>query len=142
MIDVQGIQEYRELLDHFQPRQIRSREEADAAHTIIDALTDLPTLTEGQRDFVGLLGELVYNWEEQHEEPITVSPQEVVQSLLLDNGLRQINLVGPVFASRSAVSDFLAGRRPLSYERVRKLSAFFHVSPAVFYTPTREPSAS
>jgi hypothetical protein len=38
----------------------------------------------------------------------------------------------PVFPSAPAVSDFLAGRRPLNYERVDKLAAFFHVSPALF----------
>jgi antitoxin component HigA of HigAB toxin-antitoxin module len=67
------------------------------------------------------------------EESIEVAPQEIVRTLLEDNGLRQADLVGPVFPSRSAVSDFLAGRRPLSYERAGKLAAFFHMSPAVFY---------
>jgi len=60
-----------------------------------------------------------------------------VHSLLEDNGLRQADLVGAVFPSPSAVSDFLAGRRPLSYERVPKLAAYFPVSPAVFY-PARD----
>lgn len=81
---------------------MRNEEEARAAGRLIDALTDLPSLSEGQREFVGPLG--------------------------------------PVFPSRSAVSDFLAGRRSLSYERVQKLGTFFHVSPAVSY-PSRGPSA-
>jgi len=52
---------------------------------------------------------------------IEVSSQEIVHPLIEDNGLRQVDLAGPVFPSASAVSDFLAGRRPLSYERVGKL---------------------
>jgi HTH-type transcriptional regulator/antitoxin HigA len=132
-VDVRTLETYRDLLTAFEPRPIRNAEEAEEATTAIDSLTDLPQLSEGQREFVGLLGQLLQNWEAEHEEPIEVSPQEVVRSLLEDNGLRQTDLVGPVFPSRSAASDFLAGRRPLSYERAGKLAAFFHVSPAVFY---------
>jgi HTH-type transcriptional regulator/antitoxin HigA len=132
-VDVRDLVSYPDLLATFQPRPIRSGEEAEAITQLIDTLTDLHRLTEGQRDFVGLLGQLLYDWESEHEEPVDVSPQEIVHSLLEDNGLRQIDLVGSAFPSRSAVSDFLAGRRPLSYERVEKLASFFHVSPAIFY---------
>jgi HTH-type transcriptional regulator/antitoxin HigA len=131
--DARELQTYGDLLSAFEPRPIRSEEEARVFSDIIDNLTDLPHMSEGQREFVGLIGQLLYDWESEHEEPVEVSPQEVVHSLLEDNGLRQVALVGPVFPTRSAVSDFLAGRRPLSYERVEKLAAFFHVSPAVFY---------
>jgi HTH-type transcriptional regulator / antitoxin HigA len=133
-VDVGGLETYADLLAAFQPKPIRSEREAAAISRLIDDLTDLPKLSEGQREFVGLLGQLLYDWESEHEEPIEVSPQEIVHSLLQDNGLRQVDLVGPVFPSAPAVSDFLAGRRPLSYERVRKLASFFHVSPAVFFS--------
>ena len=131
--DVRELETYHDLLTTFEPRPIRSDAEAEQFHALIDRLTDLPRLSEGQREFVGLLGQLLYDWETARAEPVEVSPQEVVRSLLEDNGLRQRDLVGPVFPSRSAVSDFLAGRRPLSYARVAKLAAFFHVSPTVFY---------
>jgi HTH-type transcriptional regulator / antitoxin HigA len=100
---------------------------------IVDRLTDEAQLSDDQRDFIGLLGQLLHDWEAEHEEPIEVSPSGVVSSLLEENGLRQVDLVGPVFPSASTVSDFLHRRRALSYERVMKLAAFFHVSPAVFY---------
>lgn len=136
-VDIHDLETYADLLTAVQPRPIRGEQEAETIRHLIDNLTDLPRLTEGQRDFVGLLGQLLYTWEQEHEEPIDVSPPEIVQSLLEDNRLRRIDLVGPVFPTRSAVSDFLAGRRPLSYERVGKLAAFFNISPAVFY-PRRE----
>jgi HTH-type transcriptional regulator / antitoxin HigA len=132
-VDARQVEGYGDLLATFQPRPIRSRAEASRATALVDSLTDLHELSEGQREFVGLLGQLLYDWEAENEEPISVSPQEVVRSLLEDNGLRQVSLVGPVFPSASAASDFLAGRRRLSYERVRKLAEYFHVSPAVFY---------
>lgn len=132
-VDARDVESYADLLTTFQPRPIRGEREAAHVTSLIDTLTDLPRLSEGQREFVGLVGQLLYDWEAEHEEPIEVSPREIVHSLLEDNGLRQVDLVGPVFPSASAVSDFLAGRRPLSYDRVRKLATFFHVSPAVFY---------
>lgn len=134
-VNVRDLKSYRDLLTAFEPRPIRNRQEAEATGKLIDVLTDLPQLSEGQREFAALLGQLLYDWEAEHEEPIEASPQEIVRSLLEDNGLRQVDLVGPVFPTRSAVSDFLAGRRPLSYERAGKLAEFFHVSPAVFYPP-------
>jgi HTH-type transcriptional regulator/antitoxin HigA len=136
-VDARDLQTYHDLLGTFEPRPIRNELEAETIGRLIDTLTDVPQLSEGQREFVGLLGQLLYDWESEYEEPIEVSPEEIVRSLLEDNGLRQVDLVGPVFPSASAVSDFLAGRRPPSYERVDKLAAFFHVSPALFYPPRR-----
>ena len=139
-VAIERLVTYRELLDALRPRTIRSVQEARAAEEIIDSLTDLRNLTPDQQDFVGLLGGLLYDWETRNEEPIDVSPAEVVRSLLEDNRLRHADLVGPVFPTRSSVSDFLAGRRPPSYDRISKLADFFHVSPAVFYpSGRREP---
>lgn len=44
---------------------------------------------------------------------------EVVRSLLEDNDLPQAALVGPVFASRSVVSEILSGKRKLTLDRSR-----------------------
>jgi HTH-type transcriptional regulator / antitoxin HigA len=132
------MESYADLLVAFQPRPVRDELESEAVSSLIDRLTDLPKLSGGQQEFVGLLGQLLFEWESVNEEPIEASPQEIVHSLVEDNGLRQVDLVGPVFPSAGAISDFLAGRRPLSYQRVGKLANFFRVSPAVFY-PARGP---
>lgn len=137
--EVRDMTTYPDLLMAFPPHVIRDEAHADEVREQIDALTDLPRMTDDQREFVALLGQLLYDWEAVHEPPIDVSPQEIVASLLEDNGLRQVDLVPTVFPTRSAVSDFLAGRRHLSYERVTSLAEYFHVSPAVFF-PTHGPA--
>ena len=131
--NISDLETYPDLLQAVQPRTIRTEVDAAAMNDIVDLLTDRPQLSEDQRDFIGLLAQLIHDWESEHESSIEASPAEVVSSLLEENGLRQVDLVGPVFPSPSTVSDFLHNRRPLSYERVMKLAAFFHVSPAVFY---------
>jgi HTH-type transcriptional regulator/antitoxin HigA len=124
---------YRDLLLAIEPRTINSEAQAESYRDAIDVLTSRPGMSDGQREMVGLLAQLVYDWEEETEEPITGTPAGVVQLLLDDRGLRQRDLVPDVFPTESSVSDFLAGRRPLSYDRVRNLATFFGVSPAVFF---------
>jgi len=46
--------------------------------------------------------------------------------------LRQKDLID-VFGTESIVSDVLHGKRDLTKEHIRRLSARFHVSPAVFF---------
>lgn len=125
--------DYRDLLLAIEPRAVSSEAQAEAYRGAIDMLTSRPGISIGQREMVGLLAQLVYDWEEETEEPITGTPEGVLQLLLDDRGLRQRDLVPAVFPTESTVSDFLSGRRPLSYDRVRNLAAFFGVSPAVFF---------
>jgi HTH-type transcriptional regulator/antitoxin HigA len=131
--DLAGITEYRALLLELEPRAVLREEQAEMYRHAIDVLTDQVPMSDGQREMVGLLGQLVHDWEAEHEEPISATPQEVVASLLEENGLPQSALVPDVFANRHNVSEFLAGRRSISYQRAAKLADFFHVSPAALY---------
>ncbi len=49
-----------------------------------------------------------------------------------ENKLRQKDLTD-VFATESIVSDVLSGKRELTKEHIRRLSARFRVSPAIFF---------
>ncbi len=52
--------------------------------------------------------------------------------MLEDNGMKQSELVGPVFASPGIVSEILSEKRQLTLSQIPKLAAFFHTSPAIF----------
>jgi HTH-type transcriptional regulator/antitoxin HigA len=140
MVDLGRIDDYRALLLELEPRVVTSEEQAERYRNAIDVLTDLRPMSDGQREMVGLLGQLVYDWESEQEEPITATPQEIVASLLEENGLPQNALVPDVFPNRHNVSEFLAGRRGISYDRASRLAHFFHVSPSLFYPPLTSPS--
>lgn len=133
--DLGRVAGYRELLLALEPRTVTSEDQAETYRDAIDVLTDQRPMSEGQREMVGLLGQLVYDWESKHEEPIAATPQEIVASLLEENELPHSALVPDVFPNRHNVSEFFAGRRGISYERTARLARFFHVSPAVFYPP-------
>lgn len=124
--------DYADLLLAVQPRVVTSREQAEHYLGVIDELTNRP-MSDGQREIVGLLACLVHDWEEEHEEPVTATQQEMVELFLEDRGLRQRDLVPDVFPTESGVSDFMRGRRRLTYDRVQRLASFFGVSPAMFY---------
>lgn len=126
---------YAELLEAIQPRTVTSQAQADQYLEVIDVLTDQMPMSDGQRDMVRLLAQLVHAWETEHIEPISASPAEVVASLLQENGLPQGALVPDVFANRHNVSEFLSGRRGISYAKAAQLAEFFHVSPAAFFPP-------
>lgn len=132
-LDLNSITEYGELLRELQPRVVVSETQADRYLAVIDIFTDLPNMSVGQREMVALLGQLVYDWEVEHEEPIVATPAEIVRFLLEENNLPHSALVPNVFPNRQNVSEFLSGKRRLSYDRAAKLAAFFHLSPAIFY---------
>jgi HTH-type transcriptional regulator/antitoxin HigA len=56
----------------------------------------------------------------------------MIRHLMEANDLRQKDLVD-IFGTASIVSDVLNGKRDLAKEHIRRLSARFHVSPAVFF---------
>ena len=125
---------YAELLLRALPRPIKSEEDAKQVQRHIDALLDKSDdLTEDEEDLLTLLGTLVLEWEEGKYDLPAVSPLDMLRVLIEDNGLRQKDLVGPVFPTPGIASEVLSGKRKLTYDFVRRLAAYFHVSPEVFY---------
>jgi HTH-type transcriptional regulator/antitoxin HigA len=120
-------------LDFRKPHPLRNAAEYEAAVAEIDALLDrnvAPGTEEGDR--LDLLAILVEAYEADHREPVTASPVEVVTFLMDQRGMVRADLE-PLLGSKSRVSEFLSGARELSKAQIRKLSAHFHVSPAVFF---------
>ncbi len=129
---------YAALLARLQPRSIRSEEEARRIQDAIDALVDQAELSPAEQEMLSLLGDLMLAWEQDRYELPAVSPAETIRALLEAHGLRQGDLVGAVFPTKSVASAVLTGRRRLTYEHVDMLAHFFHVSPAAFYASDQQ----
>jgi HTH-type transcriptional regulator/antitoxin HigA len=124
--------EYMELLMQFAPRPITTSEGLRETQKIIDSLLDRPQLSLDERDYLNLLGTLVYEYEEKHVHIPDIYGVELLKVLIDEFGLRQKDLV-PIFKTESIVSEVLRGQRKLTVEHIQKLANFFHISPAAFF---------
>jgi HTH-type transcriptional regulator/antitoxin HigA len=123
---------YIELLTAFPPRPISDESELIATQKTIDSLLDKGELTPDERDYLNLLGMLVYEYEQTLEPIPDIYGIELLKALIEEFGLRQKDLV-PIFKTESIISDILHEKRQLSTEHIQKLAEFFCVSPAVFF---------
>lgn len=125
-------EDFMSLIQVFAPRPIRTERQLRASYQEIDRLMRLKKLTADQRDYLELLSMLVERYEAKQAPLANVSQGQMLSHLLEARGLTQADVAKATGASASLLSSVRAGRRELSKENVRKLSAFFNVSPAVW----------
>lgn len=123
-------------LDFSNPHTLRSDAEYDAAVAEIDALLDVePARGTPEYDRLELLSVLVEAYDEEHYrmgEPTT--PQAVVDFLLEQRGMARAELA-PYLGGRSRVSEFFAGKRPLSITQIQKLRQLFNAPADLLLEP-------
>jgi HTH-type transcriptional regulator / antitoxin HigA len=126
-----GRQEYQDLIGRTLPHVIGT--EAENAHylRVLEALDRQPRLTPAQAELAALLTLLIEDFEDRHYALKPATPIEHLQELMRAQGLRQKDLVD-IFGTPSIVSEVLHGKRALTADHIRRLSARFHVSPALF----------
>ena len=120
---------YKKLIKRFPLRPIRNDEQNDQAAEICDSLTDrIGSLTQAEQDYLEVLTDLVLKYESCWEDDAaSMSPRELIQYLMEQNGLSQKDLV-PEFGSPSRVSEFLKGERRLSLEQAKRLADRFKLT--------------
>lgn len=123
---------YDEILTRKLPHPIHDETEADRVRDEIQSLVRTFPRSEGEEEYLALLGQLLIAWENGRHETPTVPGVEMLRCLIEDNGMKQSELVGPVFASPGIVSEILSGKRKLTVSHMKKLAEFFHTSPEIF----------
>jgi HTH-type transcriptional regulator / antitoxin HigA len=88
--------------------------------------------TSDEERLAELLTVLINDYEEKNYQLQAAAPIEIIKELMAANGIKQKDLVD-VFGTESIVSEVLSGKRELNKEHIKRLSARFHVSPAVFF---------
>lgn len=126
---------YVALLEKFPPRPIASEADLCATQAVIDQLLDRRELSIDEQDYLNVLGMLVYEYEEKYIEIPDIWGIELLKALLEESNLKQKDLV-PIFKTESIVSAVLNGQRNLTAAHIKKLSEFFHISPAAFFEPS------
>ena len=89
-------------------------------------------LSPAEKQLHELLALLIEDFESRAYKTRSATPTEVVTELMRANGLKQKDMVG-VFETASVASEVLNGKRELTKEHIKRLSARFHVSPALFF---------
>jgi HTH-type transcriptional regulator/antitoxin HigA len=98
----------------------------------LEKLTGQEIVSPAEEKLIALLTVLVEGYERKHYPVPEAGPLDIIRHLMDAHSLRQKDLVD-VFGTESIVSDVLNGKRDLAKDHIRRLSARFHVSPAVFF---------
>jgi HTH-type transcriptional regulator/antitoxin HigA len=112
---------------------IENRAEFDRYVAIMEDLDrrgEAGSLSPEEEALLALLEQLVKNYDDQIELP-ALPAHKLIVHLMTHKDLRQVDLL-PVFGSRSVASEVLSGKREPSKAHIRKLAAFFRVSPELF----------
>ena len=125
--------EFAELVRLHPPRAIHDDVAYRNAQEVIDALTRLPKLSRGQRDYLDTLTILFEAYEDQRHaiDASAVGPLDVLRHLLAEHGMSASDL-GRLLGERSLGPKVLSGRRDLSKAHIRTLAAHFKVSAELF----------
>lgn len=114
------------------PTPIASERQHKEYLSVLDKLASKDNPTSEEEKHSEVLMTLIEAYEEQHHSIPDAPPVEVLRMLMDANDLRQKDLVS-IFGSESIVSEVLHRKRDLNKTHIEKLSARFHVSPAVFF---------
>lgn len=118
---------YMELINTFPPRPITNEAELDATQSQIHLVLDRSQLTQDDRDYLKVLGMLVYDYEEQHEQIPLLKGIELLNALMEESNLQPGDLVS-IFGNETVVLELLNNRDELTEAQIQKLADFFHIS--------------
>lgn len=123
---------YLELLGKFPLRPIRTEDELGAATRVIHELIDQESRTAAEDDYLGVLSDLVEQYEEVHHLMVKVADAEMLAYLMEIQGRTQTDVARGAKIAASTVSEVLSGKRKLNRGQIGKLAKYFHVPPGVF----------
>jgi HTH-type transcriptional regulator/antitoxin HigA len=114
------------------PTPITTERQHEEYLSVLDKLAASEHPTSEEEKYAEVLMTLIEAYEQRHHPVPDASPIEVLRALMEANNLRQKDLL-PIFGSEGIISEVLRKKRGLSKTHIQKLSAPFHVSPAVFF---------
>ncbi|MBE9095950.1 type II toxin-antitoxin system HigA family antitoxin [Tychonema sp. LEGE 07203] len=122
---------YLEIITTFPPRPITCEAELIATQNRIDSIVSRSNLTQDDRDYLNLLGTLVYDYEQKHEPMPDLKGIALLKALMVEDNIQEKDLVD-IFESESWVSEVMNGKREFTATQIPKLAKFFHLSPVAF----------
>jgi HTH-type transcriptional regulator/antitoxin HigA len=124
---------YLKLLRRFPLRPIRSDEDLDRAVTValgLDARRE--SLSPDERDYHEVLVTLIAKYEDEHHPIPDVSGPAMLRCLIENRGITQAAVARGTRIGEPALSEILAGKRPMGRKTIEALARFFRVEPGLF----------
>jgi HTH-type transcriptional regulator/antitoxin HigA len=123
---------YLELLKRYPPRPIDNEEDLEMMQQVINRLLDKPQLTVEEREYLNVLGSLIYDYEENQEPIPDIYGLELLKFILEEKNLQKQDLLS-IFESKSTLDDILDGQQELTPVYIQKLANFLNISPDLFF---------
>ncbi|MGZ4895472.1 MAG: helix-turn-helix domain-containing protein [Candidatus Angelobacter sp.] len=123
---------YAALLSETRPEVVRDEKQNQVYVRLLEKLTSKKPVTRAEEKLIELLTVLIEDFEGKHYPVPDATPIAIIRHLMEAHGLRQKDLVS-IFGTESIASEVLHGKRELTKEHIKRLSARFGVSPAVFF---------
>ena len=122
---------YLELLKQYPPRPIQNEEDLEMMQEVINRLLDKPQLTVEEREYLNVLGSLIYEYEENQEPIPDIYGLELLKFILEERNLQKQDLLS-IFESKSTLDDIFDGLQELTPIYIQKLANFLNISPDLF----------
>jgi HTH-type transcriptional regulator / antitoxin HigA len=122
---------YMELLATFPPRPITNDDELSATQTRINEILDRQSITSDDRDYLKVLGMLVYDYEEEREIWPTLKGIALLKTLIDEDNVFSEKLL-EIFESEEIFNEVMTSKIELTVGQLKKLSELFHISPSAF----------
>ena len=123
---------YLELLKQYPPRPIHNEEDLEMMQQVINRLLDKPQLTVEEREYLNVLGALIYEYEENQEPIPDIYGLELLKFILEERNLQKQDLLS-IFESKSTLDDIFDGLQELTPIYIQKLANFLNISPDLFF---------
>jgi HTH-type transcriptional regulator / antitoxin HigA len=122
---------YLQLINTFPPRPITNEAQLLATQDQIDAIIDRQKITQDDKDYLEVLGTLVYDYEQKHEPIPVLEGIELLKALMSEENLRPCDLLA-IFEDESSIMKILEKKQEMTAKQVQKLGDFFQISPIRF----------
>jgi HTH-type transcriptional regulator/antitoxin HigA len=122
---------YLGLVTAFPLASIKSDEHLREAQKVIDRLLAKDRRHDAEMMYLDALSDLVAAYEDEHHAIAAASDADMLRHLMDAKGVTQAQLHRDTLLPKSTLSEVLAGKKPLSRQMIRKLSAYFGVDASV-----------
>jgi len=122
---------YAKLLAKSLPRPIRTEAEHARLTEALLELDERDGLSAEEEALAEVLSLLIEDYEEKHHPLPIVSPNESLNALMEERGLKHKD-IWPVLGNKGAATEVLSGRRSISKAQAKRLAEFFHVPVDLF----------